>query len=263
MTLLRPGQSRHRSRCRHAFASHQRRAWRVGRPVRIPVPAWSRLRSLGNTNVIANRVAECRSESRFAKGGSLHVIEGDLNLPRPPTAVYRTLVLQSFDGVHWCCVAGRSVSAGARQLCVKPHHQLCNKCIGSDGRKRFLVMKIRAGKEQSEANVPIYVTDYECLAHRCSSQQGKTGRNAASREEQGGDGYPRADFLCGRSEFHEEDAIKVTSSRPFPRTLRGRRIFLENAGAKCNKAMPIRSGTNCCFAMTNSTLAGETQILRP
>ena len=57
--------------------------------------------------------------------------------------------------------------------------------------------------------------------------------------------------------------INVTISKAFPITLSGLRIFVENAGAKYINATPMSSGTNCCFAITANTLAGDTQILCP
>ena len=52
-----------------------------------------------------------------------------------------------------------------RQFCVEPYHQLRCKRISGDGRECFLITEICAGKQQSEANVPIHIADHECLSH--------------------------------------------------------------------------------------------------
>jgi hypothetical protein len=68
--------------------------------------------------------------------------------------------------------------------CVEPYHELRCKRISGDGRECFLVPEVRAGKERSEANVPIHIADHECLSHHCSKDKdGKTCSNAANREQ--------------------------------------------------------------------------------
>ena len=103
--------------------------------------------------------------------------------------------IRSLAHLHNMIPSWRGNRTIPRQLRVEPYHKLRRKRISRDRRECFLGTEIRAGKQQSEANVPIHIADHECLSrHCCRGKDAKARSNAANCEQQHGNDYPRTDL---------------------------------------------------------------------